>query len=42
MHADESGVYISNNGVEIPIKDKERIFDLGFSRKKWKRNGIKY
>lgn len=34
MHADESGVYISNNGVEIPIKDKERIFDLGFSRKK--------
>lgn len=33
MHADESGVYISNNGVEIPIQDKERIFDLGFSRK---------
>lgn len=34
MHADEYGVYISNNGVEIPIQDKERIFDLGFSRKK--------
>lgn len=33
MHADEFGVYISNNGVEIPIQDKERIFDLGFSRK---------
>ncbi len=33
MHADENGVYISNNGVEIPIQDKERIFDLGFSRK---------
>lgn len=34
MHADEFGVYLSNNGVEIPIQDKERIFDLGFSRKK--------
>lgn len=33
MHADESGVYISNNGVEIPLQDKDRIFDLGFSRK---------
>lgn len=33
MHADESGVYISNNGIDIQIQDKERIFDLGFSRK---------
>lgn len=33
MHADESGVYISNNGIEIPIQDKDRIFNLGFSRK---------
>ncbi|QYS87868.1 sensor histidine kinase [Flavobacterium oreochromis] len=33
MHADESGIYISNNGIEIPIQDRERIFDLGFSRK---------
>ena len=33
MHADETGVYISNNGIDIPIQDKDRIFDLGFSRK---------
>lgn len=33
LHADETGVYISNNGIDIPIKDKERIFELGFSRK---------
>ncbi|TDD94551.1 ATP-binding protein [Flavobacterium cellulosilyticum] len=33
MHADESGVYVSNNGIEITIQDKDRIFDLGFSRK---------
>lgn len=33
MHADDTGVYISNNGIEIPIQDKDRIFDLGFSRK---------
>ncbi|MFH6972251.1 ATP-binding protein [Flavobacterium petrolei] len=33
LHADESGIYISNNGLEIPIQDRERIFDLGFSRK---------
>jgi signal transduction histidine kinase len=33
MHADESGVYVSNNGIEIQIQDKDRIFDLGFSRK---------
>lgn len=33
LHADESGIYISNNGPEIPIQDYERIFKLGFSRK---------
>ncbi|WP_185290389.1 ATP-binding protein [Chryseobacterium lactis] len=33
LHADDSGIYISNNGIEIPLQDKERIFSLGFSRK---------
>jgi len=33
LHADETGIYISNNGPEISTKDAERIFDLGFSRK---------
>ena len=33
LHADETGVYISNNGIEIPIQDKNKIFELGFSRK---------
>lgn len=33
LHADDQGVYISNNGVEIPLQDSERIFELGFSRK---------
>lgn len=33
LHADEDGIYISNNGPEIPIQDKERIFELGFTRK---------
>lgn len=33
LHADDSGFYISNNGIEIPIRDGERIFDLGFTRK---------
>jgi signal transduction histidine kinase len=33
LHADDSGFYISNNGPEIPINDKERIFDNGFTRK---------
>jgi len=33
LHADDSGIYISNNGIEIPLQDKERIFLLGFSRK---------
>jgi len=33
LHADDSGIYISNNGPTIPIQDKERIFELRFSRK---------
>ena len=34
LHADDEGsVYISNNGIEIPIQDKKKIFELGFSRK---------
>ena len=33
LHADDSGFYISNNGPEIPVNDRERIFDLGFTRK---------
>lgn len=33
LHADESGIYVSNNGLKIQTKDKERIFELGFSRK---------
>ncbi|MCX2582731.1 ATP-binding protein [Pedobacter sp. MR22-3] len=33
LHATESAVYISNNGINIPVQDKERIFMMGFSRK---------
>lgn len=33
LHADESGVYISNNGPSVQPQDKERIFELRFSRK---------
>lgn len=33
LHADESGIYVSNNGIEITIQDSDRIFSLGFSRK---------
>ena len=33
LHADESGVYISNNGIEISTQDQNRIFVMGFSRK---------
>lgn len=34
LHADDNGsVYISNNGIEIPIQDENKIFELGFSRK---------
>ena len=33
LHADEHGIYISNNGPAISKTDKERIFELRFSRK---------
>lgn len=34
IHADDDGTfYISNNGPEISITDKEKVFELGFSRK---------
>jgi signal transduction histidine kinase len=33
LHADESGIYISNNGLEINPQDTTRIFKMGFSRK---------
>jgi len=34
LHADTEGnVYISNNGLNIDERDKERIFSLGFTRK---------
>ena len=33
LDADDNGIYISNNGPGIDIRDKERIFELGFTRK---------
>lgn len=33
LHADDTGIFISNNGPAIRIEDKERIFGLRFSRK---------
>lgn len=33
LHADDTGIFISNNGPIIRIEDKERIFNLRFSRK---------
>ncbi len=33
LDADENGIYISNNGPAIDVRDKERIFELGFTRK---------
>lgn len=34
LHADRDGAfYISNNGPTVKISDKERIFELGFTRK---------
>jgi signal transduction histidine kinase len=34
LHAEDDGIiYISNNGTEIPPQDKNKIFQLGFSRK---------
>ncbi|MCF8388489.1 MAG: ATP-binding protein, partial [Bacteroidales bacterium] len=32
LDADKEGIYISNNGPGIDIRDFERIFDLGFTR----------
>ena len=33
LHADDTGIYISNNGPAILPQDKDRIFELRFSRK---------
>ncbi|WP_158859344.1 ATP-binding protein [Lunatibacter salilacus] len=33
LHADTNAIYISNNGPEIQIRDNQRIFELGFTRK---------
>ena len=33
LHADDTGFYISNNGLEVSPQDAERIFELGFTRK---------
>ena len=33
LHADDSGIYISNNGIAISPQDKDRIFEMHFSRK---------
>lgn len=33
LHADEDGIYVSNNGIKISLQDKDRIFELGFTRK---------
>lgn len=33
LHADDTGIYISNNGLAIKPQDKERIFEMHFSRK---------
>lgn len=39
LHADENGIYISNNGPAISSQDKIRIFELGFTRK-WNGRGM--
>lgn len=33
LHADDSGIYLSNNGIAIKPQDKERIFEMHFTRK---------
>jgi len=33
LHADKTGFYISNNGLEIKNQDKNKMFELGFTRK---------
>ena len=37
LHADDSGIYISNNGIEISYQDQNKIFNMGFSRKSYGR-----
>ncbi len=33
LHATDDAIYVSNNGISIPIEDENRIFEMGFSRK---------
>ena len=33
LHADDTGIYLSNNGLSIKPQDKDRIFEMHFSRK---------
>lgn len=33
LDADEDGIYVSNNGPSIELRDGQRIFERGFSRK---------
>lgn len=33
LHADDSGIYVSNNGIEVSFQDQNKIFNMGFSRK---------
>ena len=33
LHADDNSIYISNNGQSIDLRDYEKIFELGFTRK---------
>jgi signal transduction histidine kinase len=33
LDADKNGIYISNTGPSIDIRDQQRIFELGFTRK---------
>lgn len=33
LHADDTGIYLSNNGLSIKPQDRERIFEMHFSRK---------
>lgn len=33
LHADDNGIYISNNGDPVRMQDRERIFEMLFTRK---------
>lgn len=33
LHCDDDGIYISNNGPAVNVRDSNRIFERGFSRK---------